>query len=1352
MEDTGDSAQQQQQPQPETVQTYDAIDLKPHFAFGLNARASGCVVHMDTNHTMQPVGRCIGISTLDSPDMTFILPREAGVKGVTAVAVSPNRRFVALGERSSAQVAQVSVVNLTTLEFVRTLVYGESKEVLYLCFSGDEKYLLAQTGKPDFVAVVWEWETGTVAASAKFVATSGRRHLQLWRGGPGVTVLQAQQLGGMREETTPQNYTDHTWLLGDILVAATDVGELLVFERGQLKQVVAPFQPEAGLSCLAPFTRGIVAAGGTSISILERNEQATDGNYLAVRNTCVVPSELFWGGGFSCMSVPLSETNVVCATSSAQLFQLNLDLANMKLDLGYAVAPHLFAHPKGLHSGAIVGLDVAMRKPLAVTCGSDRTVRVWNWVTRRCELAKAFKEEPSSVAMHPLGLQCVVGFADKLKVCSLLVDDIRPEHGFPIKGCREVRYSHGGQFIAAVAQVGINIYSTITNTLVSTLRGHVGQVKALAWSKDDKRLVSVSVDGAIYEWSTQTWQRAQDNVLKTCAYTAVSYNDQGTAVLCAASDKAIREIVEGNMMSQMSSGPDVLTAMVFSGRHKAVFAGTSAGSVRVFEYPLTGAFKDIALHSGSVTRVKLSPNEDFLFSTSEDGSLYMLSVGSVTDVHAQMPAKANRELDEPRWLDLVLVGQQSMRERYQAEADLNVRMEDVAKSVDAQVASRSAEYQAKIADQAAQFEYQLRLERQKNAEMVEDKAALLRKHEAELKRLELENREAQQMAEGLHRKRVAELNERADQEAAEARTVRETCDKALADLRSSQAAELERQRSEFAAELQRERERLHKTELSARDADASHQAEVRMQEEEFEYGMAQAKERASLVLQIERDSTGALQGVHNALKRRYEESLREQAALRMQVENLKAEVERAHKTMREKEEENAHLHRDLSERSDTVAQKEARLTELKQKNQELEKFRYVLEYKIAELKEDLEPQEETISEQKQQIAAMNEELQTTLQRFEEMRHRHVERGQKVEAFNKQLVQLKTQLAEKDKYVHMLVENLHRIYMETESADWKNAFKQMYQTCVTQDTRRNVTQEDQDRMKELARQREYMEHSLEVLKHKVSRSEHRHRLDLERRTSENVELISEMNRLRRENKQQKEQITELQNKLDSGSLKAAERLRTNTRGGNPLAASHDALLSPSDPSASPPPTAGASQQPEAAQMPLPPRRGSVPALRPTSEPPAGAGGGGIAQPLNAGERLALARAEQALESKTRQIEMLKLEVQRLNERLDIHTKRDALMSTAIASSAPRVMGPPGPLQSRSKAASSPQTLQKQQKQQQQAGQGQGQQSHGAGEAAGSGSSGLGIGAGMGTAGVMPFAFVDGQGISTSKKAV
>jgi hypothetical protein len=47
------------------------------------------------------------------------------------------------------------------------------------------------------------------------------------------------------------------------------------------------------------------------------------------------------------------------------------------------------------------------------------------------------------------------------------------------------------------------------------------------------------------------------------------------------------------------------------------------------------------------------------------------------------------------------------------------------------------------------------------------------------------------------------------------------------------------------------------------------------------------------------------------------------------------------------------MKKEMDERSHTISQKETRILEIKQKNQELEKYRFVLDYKINELKNEL---------------------------------------------------------------------------------------------------------------------------------------------------------------------------------------------------------------------------------------------------------------------------------------------------------------------------------------------------------------------------------------------------------------
>lgn len=57
------------------------------------------------------------------------------------------------------------------------------------------------------------------------------------------------------------------------------------------------------------------------------------------------------------------------------------------------------------------------------------------------------------------------------------------------------------------------------------------------------------------------------------------------------------------------------------------------------------------------------------------------------------------------------------------------------------------------------------------------------------------------------------------------------------------------------------------------------------------------------------------------------------------------------------------IKKEIQERDLTIEEKEKRIFQLKSKNQELEKFKFILDFKIRELKSQIEPRERTIQEQ-----------------------------------------------------------------------------------------------------------------------------------------------------------------------------------------------------------------------------------------------------------------------------------------------------------------------------------------------------------------------------------------------------
>ena len=66
-------------------------------------------------------------------------------------------------------------------------------------------------------------------------------------------------------------------------------------------------------------------------------------------------------------------------------------------------------------------MDICVRKPLIVTCGSDKYIKVWNYIENTLEISHPFTEESYGVSIHPSGYNIVVGFSDRLKIMNLII-------------------------------------------------------------------------------------------------------------------------------------------------------------------------------------------------------------------------------------------------------------------------------------------------------------------------------------------------------------------------------------------------------------------------------------------------------------------------------------------------------------------------------------------------------------------------------------------------------------------------------------------------------------------------------------------------------------------------------------------------------------------------------------------------------------------------------------------------------------------------------------------------------------------------------------------------------------------
>ena len=208
----------------------------------------------------------------------------------------------------------------------------------------------------------------------------------------------------------------------------------------------------------------------------------------------------------------------------------------------------------------------------------------------------------------------------------------------------------------------------------------------------------------------------------------------------------------------------------------------------------------------------------------------------------------------------------------------------------------------------------------------------------------------------------------------------------------------------FLEKTVREEEETFKKSLAAEkeacDVLRAHEKQLRSQHEETrklieamtDHDVEDIKEKYERRLREAREQLLHLKGENGIMKKKFYTLLKD-------IKDKKTEISNLFESQGEKEGKIKGLEKDIDalrneirERDETIGDKEKRIYDLRKKNQELEKFKFVLDYKIRELKSQIEPRQVEIVEAQHKIEAMDGELERYAKRFwrhcKHTRHRH----------------------------------------------------------------------------------------------------------------------------------------------------------------------------------------------------------------------------------------------------------------------------------------------------------------------------------------------------------------------------
>merc|ERR1719199_1217624 len=733
----------------------------------------------------------------------------------------------------------------------------------------------------------------------------------------------------------------------------------------------------------------------------------------------------------------------------------------------------------GYHSQAICGIDVCVRKPLVATCGVDKSVRIWNYLDKTCEVVRTFQDDMSSIAIHPSGLHVMLGFSDKLRYFNVLIDDLRQFHELPIKGCKCVRFAHGGHQFAAVNMSNIVIYSNYTLDKLGVLISHTGMVKSICWSHDDLGLVSAGIDGAVYEWKVQDYSRKEENVTRNVHYSSVVYNQTGTACVACGDDRKIVEFVRSAPSREIPTPGQRVQQLLLSNNDKVLFAGTAEGSVWAHMWgtegqPVEGQQYQIA--KGPITALAVSADDCTLFAAAEDGALFQFDI-HITD-NATSQVVTRKAADAASFFDVVLVTRADMEEKNNDAADLTNKIGEM---------KVQSEYKLHLQEQDANEKFKKmkeEMEAARSASEARFEALRRRKEQQELEAVEaIQNMEREHMKaaeelESLYEKKLsieaqryrALLHEKEDMEC--------SYEEQLEITKSKYNSVIIKLKGEFEGKTKEQQDAYNRLKDELGNTKASYEEFVRQQDEDHEDEMLHVQQTHKKSLEEEQEAVLNLKSQAGVMRRRFDSFKVEketlQSDLKLKEDELKGEKERNE----EQERQIQMLKNDIRDREQTIDNKEKRISELRMKAKELEKIKFVLDYKYKELKKEMEPKETQIVHMKEQIKEMDHELGQALN----------DKTHKIDNLNLEIKRQRAMVLEKERLVQLFVTDLEKLVTEIDPSYWRDAIRQLYRTYVKKGSKEAGSKDVPDSMDEFARQRDYMERSLETLKKRALKNE------------------------------------------------------------------------------------------------------------------------------------------------------------------------------------------------------------------------------------------------------------------------
>ncbi|CEG48844.1 WD40/YVTN repeat-like-containing domain [Plasmopara halstedii] len=1195
------------------------LHLTPTYVLGFRSCGRTVIEFVSESRVIYPVAHHLVIYNLENRSMEFFY-HVHHVKSVQCFRVSPNLELLAVAEIYQQDVENslhkaispvnasllpmlashgsdvtlrsmlgnqeshaIAIYNLGTKTRVKTIPLSVKSSVASCSFSANNKYLAVLEDAPYHNLTYWKLSEPKLVASCKcpsrgtriyispnnnrFISISGPAYLKYWIRSNKDTKLSNFVTKGKDQE----QYVDHTWVK-EHMIALAEYGLILCFRlTADVPDLIHSFrchQPShVRMECVTGHEKGFVLGGSAGFfGIYEALDDPKD-PFSLVRSVSVGDV------AFECITVSPSTETIIACLKNQSLVTVSMNAIDNGQEDRFEFR-EMFRH--GHQVGSVVQVDVCVQRSIIATCGTDKTVRVWNFELKYYELSHHCLEEPTAIALHPSGFILVVAFKERVRVYQILHDSLSQLKELSFKACRFIRYAHGGHLFACASGLTVIVLHAYSLDIVHVLSGHVGAVRCLDWSWDDKHLFSAAHDGAIYRWDTSTGSRSEEmqHIAKQCHYAAFVVGTEPSIVVASGTDGKIREVVarEESRSFDLPTGV-VITSMALTKDCQRLFVGTKAGYIEVYTWPIRN--KSVAkyyAHAEGILHLRVTDDNEQLITCAEDGSVcifYILRSGLQRQKHIGISfakPESSSVLIERRkaggsYTDAVLIAREDLEERRIKVLEWQQRYDKATADIEFALHRKENEWINRLHVLKEESEHLVIQERVRFEELEACHQLATRKHNEELKKVEAHHVKMMQEIENQYERKLAQEMARYDTLSETLEKTRQRCE-SLVEAHDSQSRDVlhaERMTAYTRAKEQNDIiKRLHE------DVKYNHDKfkEV-LHQEEIDNEHEVQKMRAEFVEQLEseRRNTAVKQGQVSAANTKLEslrKKLQEQKALSHARDVLltteQAKLVRLEETLTNYEQHFEGCRAQSHDKDRTIDDLRSdnrvltsfrsvlshRIDGLETKQAPLQKHLRLMEGKISEIQHELADEFLSKSDNRKEMETKDSKLRTSLHEVKMLRQDLMQKNYCVGAMKREFTRLAQitnykdlESAVKDAYkVHVMGEILQKkmspkTFISKAAKSPQNQQSPITGTSVSDDALGFDCKQSVD---ESAKQLEYMSRTIQTLRTALDHA--KTQTDRVRRESvvEGNTLIDECNRLRIEKKELQTEICDLKHTL------------------------------------------------------------------------------------------------------------------------------------------------------------------------------------------------------------------------------